>query len=148
MSQFYALQDLFDVDADDAEKNLADCASCPVNIECVLGESGPPRWKFNCCGATAVSAPDRQTDDEHEYLFIVDCNKNSFKPNKAAHYAEKCPLCNGHDAAFIIINGMADNQRYVPTIHAKIPVKKRLTVLKNNRERAQETLTKIRNKNG
>lgn len=111
----------------DEEADPVDCGRCPVNLACAIGASGSG-WTYSCCNATAAyieGAP-----------HIVDCGRHSFPSSHAAvKECKLCPLCSGH----IMLTALTRaDMRYVPTVHAKVPLRTRLAVFRDGLLNARE----------
>lgn len=98
------------------------CGACPVNVDCALGNRGNG-WTYSCCGVSAI--------DTDRAVIVVDCQHHTFFQCNDAKLCIKCPLCTGDivlisrlDAAEY--GGSGSNVFYVPTVHAKVPLKERL----------------------
>ena len=123
MAVGWSLKDLFAATAAAVEATAVNCTTCPVSLQCLAGQDGLGQ-KATCCGATAVvdlTGPGRQ-------LLILDCNKHRFGTPLHTHpeFGE-CPMCSG-DIVQAHLLGHVETHRYVPTVHAAVPIATRLAV--------------------
>lgn len=114
----WSLTMLFEANPERVEASRVDCGTCPVSLQCALSDGGNG-WRFSCCGATGVEA--------NGALLVMDCQQNTFHQEERAAVIPQCPLCKG-DLVKNHVLGMADHYRYVPTVHAKVPVRTRLAL--------------------
>jgi hypothetical protein len=111
------------------KEHVVDCGTCPVSMACAISQGGTG-WRFQCCGSTSVSIPGNT-------LYIMDCGNNQFEVNKDEFHRKVCPLCTG-DIIESAVRGNTECYRYVPTVHAKVPLKTRLDVWRDRLPKAQQ----------
>ncbi len=119
----WTLMKLLEATPEAVEASRVDCGTCPVSMQCIAGDGGNG-WKFDCCGAAAVEV----ITDEGRVLLVMDCAENRFERNVRAEEFKECGLCNC-DVVMTHFLGMSDHHRYVPTVHAKVPVRERLHLM-------------------
>jgi len=129
----WPLKAVLEIDVEQAERSRVDCGTCPVSIQCAAGEGGNG-WKFDCCGATAVHVDG--------LLLVMDCANNQFNKTEKTR-GLKCPLC-GSDVMESYARGIADDHRWVPTVHAKVPIKTRLDAWRERYSKAIALVSKER----
>lgn len=116
------------------EKTRVDCGTCPFSLACIVGQGGNG-WKFDCCGMTGFIVG----DEDNAITVAIDCQKNNFEQGAKAKTWTKCPLCSG---GIIEVVERArrdegkDSNRYLLTVHAKVPLAERLELWKKKREDA------------
>lgn len=116
------------------EKTRVDCGTCPVNMACVLKEGGNG-WTFDCCHSTGFKMDD--------LLLIIDCGKHEFEQTQEAKRWAKCPLCSGGIMEVVERTQREqgfDPNRYVLTVHAKVPFEERRTLWVEKHKQALERL--------
>jgi hypothetical protein len=118
MALGWPLAALFEAIVKDVEATCVDCGTCPVSIQCLASDGGNG-WRYDCCGAVGIEVS--------EVLLIMDCEKNTFVQRERASDMKQCPLCSG-DLVKGHVLGMSDHHRYLPTVHAKVPIKTRLAL--------------------
>lgn len=117
----------------DKDVVAVDCPSCPVNLSCFTGRSGTG-WRFDCCGTAAMSV--------RGGTVLIDCQINEFRDERIPHGHGPCSLCTGGIMEAVELsrgNPSAPTIYYLPTVHAKFPLTKRLVSL---RRRHQEVLAR------
>lgn len=123
-------------DTADADIVPVDCPTCPVNLSCLTGTSGTG-WRFTCCGTAVL--------DLGLYTVMVDCQINAFRDEHDRSIFDPCPLCSG---AIMEVVALAEpntskGMRYLPTVHAKFPLVKRLTVLRHRDQEVKRRRTLV-----
>lgn len=119
-------------DTPDADVVPVDCPTCPINMSCLTGRSGTG-WRFDCCG-TAVMRLGGDT-------VMVDCQINEFRDERRSGGFDPCPLCSGAimEVVELAEPGVAvGTNYYLPTVHARIPLAKRLTRLRARHREAKD----------
>lgn len=113
------------------EAARVNCASCPVNMACMVGEGGNG-WTFDCCHSTAFQLG--------EHLLVIDCGKHSFEQKEEAKKVKQCPLCSGEimesDERDRRMSRGAARMRYLPTVHALVPIETRIETWRPALEKA------------
>lgn len=120
------------------EATRVHCGTCPVSMACMVGQGGNG-WKFDCCGSTGFVF-DKTT-------LVVDCAKNEFEQAAEAKKFKLCPLCSGGIMEVIVrsVNETGDeNNRYLLTEHAKVPLAQRIELWK---EKHLAALARIKDEN-
>lgn len=118
----WRIGDVLHTRIENVKRTTVDCGTCPVSLQCVAADQGNG-WKFDCCGAAAVEI---RTDDGY-VLLIMDCADNRFRPREIAAEFSTCPLCSG-DVVKSDLFELGEHHRYLPTVHAKVPLATRLEV--------------------
>lgn len=140
------LSRVLEMTAEELTEGQVDCGTCPLNMRCAVGDGGNG-WTFRCCGATGVEVVGEHGE---ELLFIVDCVRHGFA---RGHYKgtvdlATCPLCNG-DIVKTVAIGASATQRYLPTVHSKVSLAKRVKTwqaLKPAAEELRQRIEKTRQK--
>lgn len=97
-----------------------DCGTCPVTLACAV-EQGGNGYTFACCHATGVEVE----QNGRTTLLMVDCGIHRFEKNQAVDSTPECPMCSGF-AVDIELRELGLPARWVPTVHARVPVQTRL----------------------
>jgi hypothetical protein len=111
-----------------------DCGTCPVNLACAVGKGGNG-FVFDCCHATAFE----MMEGEKRRLLVIDCQKHAFEQTELAKDCKSCPLCSG-DIMEVVLRDVSQNNRYVPTVHAKVPLADRVKLFRTKLEEAKAIL--------
>lgn len=124
---------LLEASAKDVEATRVDCGTCPVSLQCITSNGGNG-WRYECCGAVGVDIVD---DHGGALTLVMDCSKNAFQPRVRASDQPVCPLCSGDFVKGHVME-MTLHHRYVPTVHAKVPVRTRLALWRKTLPQALE----------
>lgn len=118
----------------DVEAFRVTCETCPVSMQCIVGQGGTG-WTFDCCGSTTIYLTEEESKAR---ILLVDCGKHNFERQESTKACKQCALCSG-GIMEVEARGMA-NHRYLPTVHAKVPVAERLRVLRQKLPEVEEKL--------
>ena len=116
-----------------------DCGNCPVNMACITN-TGRTGLAFNCCNVTTVFSGDE--------VCVIDCGKHSWTNVRET---AMCNLCSGQLVDLLLANTDAGSNLYVPTVHARVPLKQRFALWREKlpearakREFAEERKRKLK----
>lgn len=115
---------------EEAEAARVTCATCPVNLSCMSGQGGTG-YVVACCDATSMVLQEKP-----KRLLIIDCAQHRFERTVDTKNIKKCGLCSAGVLQIDARNLQA--QYYLPTVHAKVPVKDRLAFFREEMPAVQE----------
>lgn len=115
-----------------------DCGTCPVNMACAVGEGGNG-YVFDCCRAAGFET----TENGKRILYVIDCQNHQFEQTFLAKECKLCPLCSG-GIMEVVLRDVSQSNRYLPTVHAKVPVTERVALFRTAAEQAKERIAEER----
>lgn len=115
-----------------------DCGTCPVSMACAVGQGGNG-FVFDCCHAVGYNA----WEDGEGVLYVIDCQNHGFEQVSLAKECFLCPLCSG-GIMEVVLRDVSQSNRYVPTVHAKVPLAERVALFRKTAEEAKERIAEER----
>lgn len=115
-----------------------DCGSCPVNMACAVGQGGNG-YVFDCCRAAGFET----TENGKRVIYVIDCQNHAFEQTPLAKECTLCPLCSG-GIMEVALRDVHQSNRYLPTVHAKVPVAERVKLFRKSVEEAKERIAEER----
>lgn len=97
-----------------------DCGTCPVSVACAVNQGGNG-YVFDCCRSAGFET----TENDERVLYIIDCQRHQFEQGERAKQCTLCPLCSG-GIIEVVVRDSSQSNRYVPTVHAKVPLAERV----------------------
>lgn len=101
-----------------------DCGTCPVSMVCAVGEGGNG-YVFDCCRSVGFET----TENGKRVLYVIDCQNHQFAQTSLAKECKLCPLCSG-GIMEVVLRDIGHSNRYLPTVHAKVPVAERVALFR------------------